>query len=480
MSAFPNLQTDVFNNPVAWREAVGALRNRSKWFWRGACALTALLLIAPALYGYYHFSQALGTLAGLMAVANVFVYVLVALRTITAAVDTVVRERRGQTWELLMLTGVSTWRVVLGKWLGTLRFMLRDYAWLFVLRMGLFFWWFSAERSLWQQVAHLDWRDRWYAHEALTIANIRIDGTMLLVIAFVLFVYGALEWMMSAAIGLAVAFFPWSHRAGVWTALLIRIGAAIAFFMGVLYLVGIFRPYPYTVQYPDSTRNFYYVFTGALSDNAMLASATLMSSDDDRYIPPQAVMLGVCAGILPYLALTVICLRAAKSVAYWQGVNHAGIEPKRKSKREETAVPTRAMTAGTPNPVTEVRPAAIVPAPGTANIFNLANPDAYRVEMFHYRRNGFRLLLRVSGEHQTFFLQFSGVSYLEIPASWQGANFQAASLADYRAVLQSAGLTENSLIADTLRLYVVDTPEKPVRFIAGSVVVLRELDDRVM
>src|SRR5688572_21197984 len=59
MTAYPNLQTDVLNNPIAWREALGALRNRSKWFWRLASAATALLLISPVFYGYFYFWQSL-------------------------------------------------------------------------------------------------------------------------------------------------------------------------------------------------------------------------------------------------------------------------------------------------------------------------------------------------------------------------------------------------------------------------------------
>jgi hypothetical protein len=68
-----------------------------------------------------------------MAIATDFVVSLVAL---ALAADSVTREYRGQTWALLLLTGVSARYLVLGKWWASVLVLRRDFISVTILRVG--------------------------------------------------------------------------------------------------------------------------------------------------------------------------------------------------------------------------------------------------------------------------------------------------------------------------------------------------------
>ncbi len=466
MTTFTTWQHNVLDNPVARREWLTLRRGRSKWFWRGAVGITFFLAILPLLNGYNRwFHQTLSTTSGLLVFANMAVFGAVVLRTVTVATDSVIREKRGQTWELLALTGSGVGRIVLGKWFGTMRFMLRDYLWLFVIRAVLFFWMLAIHST-----RGWDWRDI----ENMTLANVTIDVERLLLGLAIVGVFGILELMLSSALGLATAFFPWSHRAGVWSALVARIGLAAAFGFGVFYVVGMIRPYPYTIFYSDEAQHFLISFAGALGDNSAISAASILM--DEQWRPEEYMVLGLLAAVPVYMLFTGAGLAVAHYTAYRQGANVGGLMAKSKPKRAYT-MPESASLPQESAPKSEPQLAAATAS--AANIFALPNPEQYRVEIFHYQRHLSRLLLRATSERETVYLQFSGVAYLDVPSAWQGGNFRVGTAAEYQQMMQAASVVANMITADSLRLYLVDGTEKPLRLMATNALLLRELHDSI-
>jgi ABC-type Na+ efflux pump permease subunit len=133
-------------------------KSRSGWLW----VLLAMIMLLPALLTslYIFFSTMLWgrsinvlpspetadwlpDLQLLMVVMNVALYFVIALVSAALANSSVEREKQGNTWDLLRLTGVSARDLVWGKWLASLRVIRTDYVILALLRVG---WavWFAA------------------------------------------------------------------------------------------------------------------------------------------------------------------------------------------------------------------------------------------------------------------------------------------------------------------------------------------------
>ena len=159
MASLPRLRQDILDNPVQKVEIKHLLRDSGSWFWRAVYAFTTFLLIAPILWGYsIHFQKTLEIVGGLLLFTNLVAIILVEMKAINYAVASVGREISGRTWELLTLTGVDSWRIIMGKWLGVFKIMLRDFGYLYVLRIGTIFWFLSRE-SLHDQGFCYHWRD---------------------------------------------------------------------------------------------------------------------------------------------------------------------------------------------------------------------------------------------------------------------------------------------------------------------------------
>lgn len=68
---------------------------------------------------------------------NVAMYVVVTLITLGLASNSVTREKKGNTWETLLLTSVSARQIVWGKWWATLQALRGDHALIAGVRLGL-------------------------------------------------------------------------------------------------------------------------------------------------------------------------------------------------------------------------------------------------------------------------------------------------------------------------------------------------------
>ncbi|MDX1992714.1 MAG: hypothetical protein SF029_10000 [bacterium] len=121
------------------------------------------------------------------------------------------------------------------------------------------------------------------------------------------------------------------------------------------------------------------------------------------------------------------------------------------------------------------------------NLFNLPNPALYRCHVFRYYSGLSRLYLRVFKMQQeipSFYLLFSDVGYIEGPVSWQGADFRIAPTEECIALMLKTGLVGEAIlqfpdayasITEYAKLYIVDTPNTPVKIIASSTALLPDL-----
>jgi hypothetical protein len=121
------------------------------------------------------------------------------------------------------------------------------------------------------------------------------------------------------------------------------------------------------------------------------------------------------------------------------------------------------------------------------SLFGIKTPHLYRCQVYRYFNGLSRLYLSVSKPPQTaisFFLLFSDVGYFEGPMNWQSIDFQIAPYDQCIDLMLRTGLVGEAIlqfpdayasITESVQLYVVDTPNLPVRIIAGSAALLPDL-----
>ncbi|QPC83302.1 hypothetical protein G4Y79_02690 [Phototrophicus methaneseepsis] len=467
MTPLSSIQSNLIANPIQQAESLMLLRGREgwwgKWAWRVMVALSGLVIIWPIVQGnapwfYYDLNSVLGVLI----IIHVVTYLKVVLSTLTTGTSAVARERSGRTLELLMLTGVDHWRFVLGKWTGVMRYMMRDYVWLWVLRVGIFAW-YSGHQSLYGL-----YRDA-------RLQDVAVDWDTLLKVSILLLGFGFLELGFSAAIGVFVGLFRWANRAGIWIAVMLRIGVGLVLGLAVALAFGQLNVYPHRPVLTYDETAFYMTSIGSLFDNAALSSSVYLDYQmASAYRGLQGLRLGQAAGALLYIVFTLITLRLAKSVAVREGINDNAFIGKPLPKRKRDRI--SALQTSSAVPVAAPVVASPVFMPEDRNIFSLRDPAAVRVELYQYHRNVSRLHLRLlSDEVGVQYVQFNGVVYMDVPARWVGADFRVGTPAEYEEFLQETGVTHNSLIAHSTQLFIAETGEKPVRILAARAERIEEL-----
>ena len=125
--------------------------------------------------------------------------------------------------------------------------------------------------------------------------------------------------------------------------------------------------------------------------------------------------------------------------------------------------------------------------PGSKNVFNISKPARYRCQATHYHRKLSRLYLSVyqgQREAPAFYLLFSDVAYMDMPTSWQGADFDIADHDECIALMLEVGLVGEAIrqfpdayasITDYARLYRVRSIHCEIRIIAGSGSILQTI-----
>jgi hypothetical protein len=466
-----NIYTHYTDNPIRWREILTMRRQKGKWFWRVLIGLSIFIMLIPILWGgSKYFQNAFSFTLVALVVANIVAYVLVVLRGVLTASEAVTRERRDKTWELLMLTGVSRWRLILGKWFGALRITTGSYLWLLFIRLGTVFWAVGQ-----MNVNRISWE---IGYENVRLWHYTFGNPAWVEIISLLLLFTLLEWAFNTALGIGLGFFRWKARTSTGAAVGVRVSLGLLPPI-LMYVIldyadgGFFNGFYDTYSERFITFIFRYVTTFA--DGGFFSPVFLA----DRYQVSQeyfsAFNLATAAGAITFAGLTVGALLLANNRAKAIGTNADEYVGSVKPKRKRKDAPKQAEAPDVES--TSVRTSSGI-LPGTENIFALETPADYRAEVYAYQRRLGRLYLRLQQDDDIRYVRISGVSYLEAPAAWKGARFDALSEAEYESFRAEKGLSVNSLQAEHQRLYAhAGTPT--VRIIGSSVELLDELPKNV-
>ena len=121
--------------PRAWRRWLNTI---SKWL----MIVLVLVIVATLLLASLTqrdpspIMQILGPLPALLILFTLFYDLALMFRTIALGANSISREREGQTWEMLVLTGVNARQIVRGKWWATVQRQFPRYLMLSFIRAG--------------------------------------------------------------------------------------------------------------------------------------------------------------------------------------------------------------------------------------------------------------------------------------------------------------------------------------------------------
>jgi hypothetical protein len=144
------------HNPILRAELYhyqrGQTKRRWRWWhipWQLLTLISNLSVIVALIAALVSFEidatqELLTTILSIVLLAPGFVLIPVTivmhfrliLQTLTVASDSIAREKRSGTWDIMLLTGIDSRRLILGKWWAILRSLARPYAYLAFLRVG--------------------------------------------------------------------------------------------------------------------------------------------------------------------------------------------------------------------------------------------------------------------------------------------------------------------------------------------------------
>lgn len=141
----------ILNREFKYQRFVIA-RSRNGIIWIALAVLMVVpALIASVIYSiatvfnlmpiilFYDIPTSYHSYTGLLLVLmNVSLYPVVTLVTLALARGSISREKEGRTWQLLRLTNINNWQLILGKWWASLKALNGDQTMVIVLRIGLF------------------------------------------------------------------------------------------------------------------------------------------------------------------------------------------------------------------------------------------------------------------------------------------------------------------------------------------------------
>jgi hypothetical protein len=118
---------------------------------------------------------------------SIALYVVVSLVTFGLSASSILREKQGKTWDTLLLTGVDARQLVRGKWWATLVTLWKDYALVWLLRLGMIVWLMGVTDG-----------EFFYR---LVVPRLSPEMAYLLAAAFLVAVYTMLDAMLTAGLG---------------------------------------------------------------------------------------------------------------------------------------------------------------------------------------------------------------------------------------------------------------------------------------
>jgi hypothetical protein len=471
MSIKQSIQHNLLDNPIVRLEISTLKRQGGKWMVWLPYVLTALVMLIPVFWGFSRdFYNSINVTLTLLVIGNAIVYLIVVFKAIGTANDSTYRERRGKTWELLMLTGVSNWRMVFGKWLGVMRHLIRDFTWLYLLRVGTFLW-FVAQMNLIRDFDSSCVYGYSSCVESISISNANFGHEFLFHALLLMLAFTVLELMASTAIGMSTAFFNWKSRTATGAAMLIRMGLGAGLPLLVFFILfQIDRNQPGWVNRTISPEFglFGMRLLTIFADNGMIGTAYLFDGYS-RSLEIQTVFWAsnwVSLGF--YGLVTILALQMAATRAFFGGVSlSTGDIMAGKSKRKIEAAPYPRLL-----PESQARPNRVYAEHGQGNVFGLQAANLRLMEVYHYQRRLGRMILRVTGEGEPVYIQLENVAYMEAPAFWKGANLNTATEAEYRLFINEKKIAISGFAEEMMRLYWNDAG---VRIVAGCAEYLEEL-----
>src|SRR5688572_27134370 len=106
-------------NPILWQEFTHQVRSGPRWM-RWGSVFGILLAASAILYTLSTLSKIDAPTRELALIIIWIIHSATAVRAIVAGANTISREHVGQTWDALVLTGVSARRILFGKWRAAL------------------------------------------------------------------------------------------------------------------------------------------------------------------------------------------------------------------------------------------------------------------------------------------------------------------------------------------------------------------------
>ncbi len=120
-------------------------------------------------------------------------------------------------------------------------------------------------------------------------------------------------------------------------------------------------------------------------------------------------------------------------------------------------------------------------------IFKIATPEVYRCNILRYDTRLSKIYVRAfngMSDDPSFYLLFTDVGYFEGPLNWQGAGLYKLQADECLQLMVDVGLVADfmlddpdtlSVLKETANLYEFRTKFRPVRLIAGDVVMRHEV-----
>lgn len=148
---------------------------------------------------------------------NLAMYLVLTMITLGLAANSISREKRGKTWDNLLLTGVSARHIVWGKWWATLSALWGDHAVTAVLRLGVVGWlvYVLGGEALYQPILPF----------LPTMLSYLVVGALLLA------AYAVVDAALSAALGVLIPLTPWDGAAALVAAIGLRLLVSLAPFV---------------------------------------------------------------------------------------------------------------------------------------------------------------------------------------------------------------------------------------------------------
>lgn len=260
------------------------------------------------------------------------------LRTLTFASNAISREKRGGTWDLLLLTPVDARQIVRGKWWATLRHVWGDYALLALLRAGSLVWMVMEANRI-----HLSG----YPDPQFEIELRHFDPSLLHIMLGMAAIVGftMLNAVYTSALGTLGSVFARGGGTSLTLAIVVRVVTLIgtALLLGgiahlvLLRLLSSFGSDDYYFSWPGHLYRILAHAAITLSENGVLVSGALMSYSPPTvmsYDQPSASFYttytnGIIAGGLVALLVYVLFAWFALLLAQWVVRRQGALRPTR-------------------------------------------------------------------------------------------------------------------------------------------------------